>query len=222
MGDAIGGFLPYAVGVAVSPLPIAAVLLMLVTRKARTNGPMFLLGWVLGLSVVGAVVLLIPGLEASEGEPSTASGWVKAILGVLLLFVGVRAWTQRPAADEEAEAPGWMEKIEGFGAAASAGLAFLLSALNPKNLLLAVGGAATISAAGLSASDEYMALAVFVVIASLSILIPVVVFLMLGEKAEVAMNSAKDWLIQNNQTVMAVLLLVIGVSLIGDAIEILI
>lgn len=221
MGDVIGGFLPYAIGVAISPLPIAAVLLMLVTKKARTNGPMFLLGWLAGLSVVGVIVLLVPGLEASPGEPSTAAGWTKAVLGLLLLFIGVKAWRGRSDASETPEVPSWMEKIDALGAGGSLGLAFLLSALNPKNLLLAVGGAATISAAGLQTSEEYIALAVFVVIASLSILIPVVLYLMLGDKAEVTMTNAKDWLLQNNQTVMAVLLLVIGVSLIGDAIEIL-
>lgn len=221
MGDAIGEFLPYAVGVAVSPLPIAAVLLMLVTKKARTNGPMFLLGWLVGLALVGVIVLLIPGLEASQGEPSTATGWTKGVLGVLLLFLGFRAWQGRPSDEEAADPPGWMSKLDGISAGGSFGLAFLLSALNPKNLLLTVGGAATIAAEGLSTSDEYIAVAVFVVIASLSILIPVITYLLLGDRAENAMGNAKDWLINNNQTVMAVLLLLIGVSLVGDAIEIL-
>jgi hypothetical protein len=43
----------------------------------------------------------------------------------------------------------------------------------------------------------------------------------MGERGERGMMSTKDWLIQNNQTVMAVLLLVVSVALIGDAIEIL-
>lgn len=221
MGDVIGEFLPYAVGVAVSPVPIAAVLLMLVTKKARTNGPLFLLGWVAGLTVVGVIVLLVPGLEPSQGEPSTTSGVVKGILGVLLLAVGVKAWTNRPVGDDVAEPPGWMEKIEGFNGPTSLGMGFMLSALNPKNLLLAVGGAATISAAALSTSEEYATLAVFVFIASLTILVPVALYLVLGTKGEQAMTNTKDWLIQNNQTVMSVLLLVLSVSLIGDAIEIL-
>ena len=105
MGDVIGEFLPYAVGVAVSPVPIAAVLLMLVTKKARTNAPLFLVGWLLGLSVVGVVVLLVPGLEASQGEPSTTTGVIKGVLGLLLVFVGVKAWRSRPREDEIAEAP---------------------------------------------------------------------------------------------------------------------
>ena len=117
--------------------------------------------------------------------------------------------------------PGWMAKIDGMSAFAALGMGFLLSGLNPKNLLLAVGGAATITASGLTTSQEYVALAVFVGIASLTILVPVVGYLIMGERGERGMMSAKDWLIQNNQTVMSVLLLVVSVALIGDAIEIL-
>jgi hypothetical protein len=43
MGEAIGQLLPFAVGVAVSPMPIVAVVLMLVTPRAWSNGPAFLL-----------------------------------------------------------------------------------------------------------------------------------------------------------------------------------
>jgi hypothetical protein len=221
LGDAIGGFLPYAVGVAISPVPIAGVLLMLVSKEARTNGPMFLLGWLAGLTVVGVVVLLIPGLETGGGEPSTTTAIVKGVLGILLFLVGIRAWRSRPAEGDEAKMPGWMEKIDGMSGLAALGMGFLLSGLNPKNLLLAVGGAATITSSGLTTSQEYIALAVFVGIASLTILVPVVGYLIMGERGERVMMSTKDWLIQNNQTVMAVLLLVISVAMIGDAIEIL-
>jgi hypothetical protein len=48
-------------GVALSPLPIIAVVLMLTSRKARVNSPAFALGWLVGLGVVGAVVLALPG-----------------------------------------------------------------------------------------------------------------------------------------------------------------
>lgn len=221
LSDVVGQFLPYAIGIAVSPVPIAALLLMLVTRKARTNGPLFLLGWILGIGIVGLVVLVIPGLEAGQGEPSTASGVIKGVLGVLLLLVGIRAWLGRPRPGEIAEAPGWMERIDGFGGGAALGFGMLLSGANPKNLLLTLGGVATISSAGLTASADYGALGIFVLVASLSILVPVVVYFVLGERAERGMTDAKEWLIQNNKTVMSVLILLLSVSLIGDAIEIL-
>ena len=72
MGEAIGGILAMAVGVAISPFPIIAIVLMLGTPRARVNGPGFALGWLLGLSVVGAVVLaLASGRSQEESDQAT-------------------------------------------------------------------------------------------------------------------------------------------------------
>src|SRR5712691_6257046 len=61
MGQAIGGSLPLAIGIAISPIPIIAVVLMLTTPRAKANGLAFLAGWLLGLGIVGAIVLAIAG-----------------------------------------------------------------------------------------------------------------------------------------------------------------
>ena len=42
--------LALAVAAAISPFPIIGVVMMLVTPRARSNGPMFLLGWLAGLA----------------------------------------------------------------------------------------------------------------------------------------------------------------------------
>ncbi|MGZ8735336.1 MAG: GAP family protein, partial [Acidimicrobiia bacterium] len=75
--DAIGGLLPSAIGVALSPVSIIAVILMLGTPKARTNGPAFAVGWVLGMVAVSVIVLLVAG-GADEPGSSTSDGvnWV--------------------------------------------------------------------------------------------------------------------------------------------------
>ena len=221
MGDVVGETLPFAVGVAVSPIPIAAVIVMLFTPKAKTNAPSFMAGWIIGLLVVGSVVLLIPGLEVDGGEPSTTTGVVKGLLGVLLLVAGWAAWRKRPASNETAEAPKWMDAIDGFGIGKSFGMGFMLSALNPKNLLLVAAAAVTISTSGLSTGEEAVALVVFTLIAASTVVVPVIGYLIVGDRADSALANAKNWLIQNNSVVMAILLLVFGVSLIGDAIEIL-
>ncbi len=221
MGDVIGETLSFAVGVAVSPVPIAAVIVMLFTPKARTNAPSFMLGWVVGLLLVGSVILLIPGIELGTSEPTTTTGVIKGVLGLLLLVAGWASWRKRPGPGETAEAPGWMNAIDEFGIGKSFGMGFLLSALNPKNLLLVVAAAVTIDAAGLSLGTSFGALAVFTAIAATTVVIPVVGYLIMGERADAAFASAKDWLIQNNSVVMAVLLLLFGVSVIGDAIQIL-
>ena len=41
---------------------------------------------VAGIALVTTVVVLIPGLEADDGEPSSITGWIKLALAVLLLL----------------------------------------------------------------------------------------------------------------------------------------
>jgi Sap, sulfolipid-1-addressing protein len=92
MGEAIGQLLPFAVGVAVSPMPIVAVVLMLVTRRARTNGPAFLVGWIAGIAILGAILLAIagPASASDDGRPAAWVDWLKLVLGLLLLLVAAR------------------------------------------------------------------------------------------------------------------------------------
>ena len=102
-----------------------------------------------------------------------------------------------------------------MGPAAAFGLAFLLSAVNPKNLLLLAAGAGVIAQSDLGTTDSVIAGAVFTLIAASSVATPTIGHLVLGAKAQPGLDRAKVWLSANNATVMSVLLLVIGVSLFG-------
>jgi hypothetical protein len=219
MGAVIGQILSFAVGVMVSPVPIIAVILMLFSKKATANSLSFLAGWMLGLLGAGLIVLAL-GIGASDGAPSTTVGWIKLVLGVLFLALGVKQWKSRPKKGEPATMPGWMSAIDDFSAPKAFGLAVVLAAVNPKNLGLTIAAAATIGAAGLSTADEIIVLVVFVVIASLGVLIPVLLNLILGSKATHMLTEMKEWLIDNNNTVMSVLFVVIGAKLLGDGISI--
>jgi ABC-type cobalamin transport system permease subunit len=59
MGSGISEVLTFAVGVAISPAAIISVILILFSRRARVNGPLFLLGYVVALGVLVAVVYAI-------------------------------------------------------------------------------------------------------------------------------------------------------------------
>ena len=71
MGQAIGQILSFGVGVAISPVPIIAVVLILATPKGRTNGPAFLAGWIVGIAALGTIVLLVSN-GASASNPRSA------------------------------------------------------------------------------------------------------------------------------------------------------
>jgi threonine/homoserine/homoserine lactone efflux protein len=221
MGEAIGQMLPAAVGVAVSPLPIAAVVLMLVTPRGRTVGPAFVLGWLLGLAIVGAIVLSVSsGADANDdGAPATWVDVLKLVLGVLLLLLAVRQWRSRPAEGEDPVTPKWMGALDTFTPAKAVAAGVALSSLNPKNLLLAVAGAATIAGTGISAGEETIAWIVFVFVASAGVAAPVVIAFALGDRSRVVLDRLKTWMARENAVIMAVLLLILGVKLIGDAIS---
>jgi threonine/homoserine/homoserine lactone efflux protein len=221
MSAAIGQVLSLGVGVSLSPIPIVGVVLMLGTPRARANGLSFLAGWIGGLAVVGTVVLLVSsGAEASEG--GGPADWVNVlmlVLGVLLLAVAVKQWRGRPRAGEAATMPRWMQTIDTFDAGKAAGLGVLLSAVNPKNLLLVVGAAAAIAQTGTSAGSQAFALAVFVVIGTIGPGAPVAIYFALGERSRELLEELRDWMSTNNGAIMAVICLVISAKLIGDGIS---
>ena len=221
MGDAIGQILSLGVGVALSPLPIIAVVLMLATPRARLNGPSFLAGWIAGLTIAGTVVLLVSsGAGASEdGEPATWVGVLKIVLGALLLLVGVRQWRGRPHGGQQAELPKWMRAIDTFGPPKALAMGVLLSAANPKNLLLTVGAAAAIAQTGTGTGAQAVALAVFVVLGTLGVGAPVAIYFALGERSRKLLGGLRTWMGANNAVIMAVLVLLIGAKLIGDGIS---
>jgi threonine/homoserine/homoserine lactone efflux protein len=115
VGQGIGQVLSFGVGVALSPIPIIAVVLMLATPKGRVNGPAFLAGWIVGLAVVGAIVLLVAGgaSATSHGEPATWVSVLKIIVGLLLLALAARQWRGRPHPGDAPRLPGWMKTIAG-------------------------------------------------------------------------------------------------------------
>src|SRR5215510_6533739 len=178
MGNAIGQTLSLAVGVALSPLPIIAVILMLVTPRARSNGPAFVAGWLVGLAIVGTVVLLVaaPANANENGEPATWVDVLKLVLGLALFRIALRQWRARPHGNDEAPTPKWMGAVEAFTPVKAAGAGAVLAGANPKNLLLAVGAAAAIAQTGISGVDQAVAYAVFALIGTIGVGAPVAIY----------------------------------------------
>jgi threonine/homoserine/homoserine lactone efflux protein len=223
VADAIGQVLSLAVVVALSPVPIIAIVLMLGTPRARANGPAFVLGWIVGLAIVGTIILVVAGsLKANEdAEPATWVGVLLLALGALLVLVAVKQWRGRPREGDVAAMPKWMRAIDTFTPVRSFAIAVALSGINPKNLLLTVGAAAAIAGTGASSADQAVALAVFIAVATLGTAVPVAIYFLLGDRAMPILDGVKTWMAAHNAAIMAVLCLVIGAKLIGDGISVL-
>jgi len=220
MGAAIGEILPLALGIAISPIPIIAAILMLLSPRARVTSVGFLLGWVLGIVIAVTVFELLSSIlpedDADASKP--IQGTVQLILGVLLLLLALGQWRKRPKAGAEPVMPKWMQAIDKITFPVALGLGFLLSAVNPKNLLMAVGAGLAIGEAELPVGEVVLVIAVFTLLAASTVLVPVVGYLLAADKLRGALDELRGWLSRNNALIMALLLLVIGVSMIGKGI----
>lgn len=212
--------LPAAVGVAISPIPIIAAVLMLVSPRGRVNGPAYLLGQIVGVAAAGAIVLLLAGrVGGDDGESSDSRTWLPLVLGIGVLLLAAKQWRGRQHEGEEPVTPKWMGAIDGFAPMKAFGAGIVLLALNPKNLILTIAGMAAIVAAGIPGGEEAVALVLFTIIGSLGVAIPVVMYFALGDRSGPLLARLKNWMARNNGVIMAVILLLIGVKLIGDAIS---
>ncbi|MEV0355694.1 GAP family protein [Nocardia sp. NPDC050697] len=217
MLNAVGQLLPLAVGVAISPIPIVAVVLLLMSRNAAATSTGFAVGWVAGIAAVLAVVALAAGAIHTGGDsaPSPGVAWAKIGLGVLLVALAVRQFQVRG----DHATPAWMTAIDRFTLARAAGLGVLLAAVNPKNLLLCVSAGLLLGTAELAVGPAIGAGAIFVLLAATTVVIPVIGYRLAADRLRAPLESMQRWLSANNHLVMAIVLALMAASLIGKGLE---
>jgi threonine/homoserine/homoserine lactone efflux protein len=220
MRQAIGNVLALAVAAAISPFPIIGVVLMLVTPRARINGPIFIGGWLVGLAVVGTVGLTVASASGASdhGSPSTTADVVQILLGAALVILAVRQWRKRPKPGAEPTMPKWMSAVNDFSPSKAATTGFVLSAVNPKNLILTLAAATTIAATDLPGIDQVIAFTAYALIATTGVAAPVVIYFTLGDRSRPFLEGLKTWLAHHNAAIMAVIFLVIGAKVLGQGI----
>jgi len=220
MGGVIGDILPLALGVAISPIPVIAAILMLLSPNAKTTSVGFLIGWIAGtvVAVIAFTVLsaLLPEDDSDASNPVKAT--IRLALGVLLILLAARQWRARPRGQVAPGLPKWMSAIDNLNPVKGLGLGVALSALNPKNLIMAVGAGIAIGAGDLSNGQTVVVIVVFTAIAASTVAVPVIGYLAAADRMAQPLEALRGWLVRENTVVMAILLLVIGVVMIGKGV----
>ena len=217
--QAIGDFLPAAVAVALSPIPIVAVVLVLGTPRARSSGSAFAVGWVAGLAAVSVIVVVVLGGAGDpDSGPATGADWLKIGIGVLFLLMAAKQWRTRPKAGTEPATPSWMASLDSLTPLKALGLGAALSGANPKNLALTLAASASIAQAGLDTTDTAIAVAIFVAIGSVTVVGAVLAYLVAHDRVAGPLATIGGFMLANNNVIMMVLLLVLGAKLLGDGV----
>ena len=218
MAGDIGHLLAFGIAAGLSPIPIVGIVLMLGTPRAQVNGPVFAAAWVLSILAVGLIALAVSsGAGAGDsGSGSQGVGVLKIILGAVLVAVAFRQWSGRPRAGEAPKVPGWMNAVDKFTAKRAAALAFALSVINPKNLVLVLGAGAVIAASGEPFGEQLIALVLFSAVATIGVGTPLAIYFAMGERSAPVLARLKDWMIRHNAVLMTVICLALGALLLVE------
>jgi MFS family permease len=223
MVNPIGDVLPLAMGVMISPLAIIAVISMLLSKRGRSNSLIFLLGWILGLIIIGGAVLLIAGMQnfSPGSEPSIGASMIKLLAGLLLLFLAVRQWRASIRPGEQLPLLRRINANDTFTSTKAFRLG-LLSIVYPKNLTLTIIAALTIVQAqvsGLLNITVFGVSIIFIVISSTLVVIPVLTCFVLGDKATQTLDSWKAWNVEYYSAVLVVTLLALAAMNLGKGLN---
>lgn len=224
MGGTIANLLPLAFGIAMSPIPIVAVILTLLSPRAKITATGLAIGWVIGI-VIDAVVFtalssLIP--ESTEADSDTSApirGLILLALGALLLIVAMGQWRSRPRSDDEAQMPRWMSSVVGASFLGAFGLGLMLSTINPKNLIMGIAAGVAIGDPWLGVGPTIAVIAVYTAVAASTVIVPVAAYFMATAALTGPLNRLREWLTRYNSVIMSVLFFWLSISVISSGLR---
>jgi hypothetical protein len=215
MLSALGPLLPIAVAVAVSTVPIMATILILLSPKRNQSAIPFLIGWVVGMTVVvviaafGANALPIGSFRAQKR--AIAIGQI--VVGTALLVAAVMAWRRANRAPAD-QGNRWLDRVDRFGPLAALGLALALN-LRPKALLLGAAAGLSVAGSSLKTAEAAIVLAIYVGLSSSTVIVPIVATLLAPARAQPRLVLARDWLSHNSAYITVVVLVMVGFVILG-------
>lgn len=205
-GTVLTELVPLALVIALSPLSIIPAVLMLQTPRPRPTGLAFAAGWLVGLGALTAVFVAVSGALGGFDRPPGWASWLRIVIGAALIVFGVARFARR---DSGSHQPKWLRRMADLGPGRAAVTALVLTVVNPKVLFLCVAAGLAIGSAGLG-DNVWMAVVYFAVVAGSTVVVPILVYAVSGGRLDGPLARLKDWMERNHATLMAVILVVIG------------
>lgn len=216
LGAGLTELIPLALVITLSPLTIIPGILMLHTPAPRPTSLAFLVGWVLGIGGLTAGFVLISNALGGLNKQPAWAPYVRIAIGAGLIAFGLYRWFTR---DRSAHTPGWMKSMTSIGPGRAFVTAIVLVIINPKVLFMCAAAGLAIGSAGLGTTGAWTADVVFTVVAASSVALPVLAYLVAGERLDEPLTKLKNWMEEQHATLVAVILVVIGVMVLYKGIH---
>ena len=201
---------------------ITIVILLLISDQGWRNGLAYMLGYVTGYTFIGlsAVWIGYTVAENRSGETGSFSSILFIALGILLLWLTQRNWRKPPAKNNESSRLfAILDKITppkafGFGA--------LVTVINFKNLAIFLSAVSVALLSDLSQSQKIIVVLLVILVFCLSVIIPVLIYVIFPRQADTVLNWIKQTLDANRRPLGIAAPLIFGIIfLIRGIIEIL-
>lgn len=206
-GSVLAELIPLALVIALSPLSIIPAVLMLQTPRPRPTALAFMAGWLIGLAVLTAIFVAASGAIGGFDKPPAWASWLRIVIGAALIVFGLVRFARR---NTSAHQPAWLRNLTTIGPGRALGTAAALTVANPKVLFICVAAGLAIGSAGLGTA-VWVAVVYFAVIAGCTVALPILAYAVSGGRLDEPLARLKDWMERNHATLMAVILVVIGI-----------
>ncbi len=199
--------LPLATAEIISPMAIAAIIAILLSPRAKSNGFAFV-----GASVLVTLALVFIAALTTKGAGSDGSSKDDMIVLVLGIIFGlaftvltVMSWHSRPRKGASPKEPSWLAAIDGMKVSQAFGLGLLMAATNSKNIPIDLKAGALIGASGVVLPVVIGVCILFALAASLGVLLPTVFAATGSATINKYLQEMKAELINHNAIIMTVL-----------------
>ncbi|WP_329000303.1 GAP family protein [Kribbella sp. NBC_00709] len=222
MWPVVGAVLPQAMAIALSPVPMICIVLVLLSDRPVRAGLCFAAGWLGALTIAVGLVAWFTDTVAEGHEEGARDGVdvVQLAVGILFGILAVRYWRKRPAPGTSPPRPAVVDRIatmSGPGLVLTGAAAALA---NVKNLPLVLSAGSLLGGAALGTAESIVAVAIFIVAASLTVLGPLVAVVLTGpDRSARSLRSVEAWLLANLNTITVVLLAVLCAVLVGEGLD---
>jgi sulfite exporter TauE/SafE len=209
--------IPLALVVALSPLTIIPAVLVLSTARPRPTGLAFMIGWLFGLAVLTEIFVEVSNLLGGGlDKPPPWASWVRIVAGAALIVFGLYKWSTRKRSEHS---PKWMSAFAKITPSRAATTAVVLVVVNPKVLFMCAAAGLAIGTEGLGRTGAALGLVYYVAIAGSTVALPVLAYAVSGDRLDNALVRLKDWMEAQHATLVAAILVVLGVMVLYKGIH---
>ncbi|TFC01685.1 hypothetical protein E3O42_09965 [Cryobacterium adonitolivorans] len=212
----LGQLLPLALTIALSPLPLAGLLLILLAPDGFKAAAGFSIGWFLGVLFSATLLALLSSLlphDRSAGS-RTLQVAVPLLLGIALIVLGLVQWHDRPQRGTEVPLPRWLSALDRLTPVRATIIGVGYAAFRPKNLVMAAAAGVVILGAHTDPRGIVFSVALFTALASITMLGPVLAYAFGGPAVREKLVRLRGWLVLNMPVITVVTVLLLGVFLV--------